>query len=95
MQEKTQKYIVRCDKAGVFYADVTDRRGDEADLKNARRIYYWNGAATLSELSQSGCKPDSKITVPVPTMTVLGVIEVIPCSKKCQEVIDGIKEWKS
>lgn len=95
MQEKTQKYIVRCDRAGVFYAEITERRGDEADLANARRVYYWNGAATCSELSQNGCKPDSKITAPVPTMTVIGVIEVIPCSDKAQEVFAGIKEWKA
>ena len=26
-----QKYIIRTDKAGVFYGEITDRRGSEAD----------------------------------------------------------------
>ena len=95
MKEKQdQKYIVRCDRAGVFYANVTKREGSEAELSNARRIYYWRGAATLSQLANEGCSAQSQITVSVPTMTVLGVIEVIPCSEKAVKVLDGIREWR-
>ena len=32
--------------------------GDEVELKNCRRIWYWNGAASLSELALSGVKRD-------------------------------------
>ena len=96
MKETTeQKYIIRCDRAGVFYAAVTRRDGSEADLAYARRVYYWEGAASLSQLALEGCKPSSKLTVSVPTMTVLGVIEVIPCSEKAVEILDGIKEWRA
>lgn len=91
---KDQKYIVRCDRAGVFYANVTKREGPEAELADARRIYSWQGAATLSQLANEGCGADSKLTVTVPSMTVLGVIELIPCSEKAVAVLDGIKEWR-
>lgn len=33
-------YIIRCDRAGVFFAHIAERRGDEADLTDARRIGY-------------------------------------------------------
>ncbi len=92
--KNNQKYIVRCDRAGVFYAQIAERRGDEADLVDARRIYSWRGAATLSQLANEGCNAQSQLTVVVPKMTVLGVIEVIPCSDQCVQVLDGIAVWR-
>ncbi len=93
-ENKDQKYIVRCDRAGVFYANVTSRDGSEAELANARRVYYWKGAATLSQLATEGCSPESQITVPVKSMTVLGVIELIPCSEQAADVLDKIPQWR-
>ena len=93
---KNQKYIIRCDRAGVFYAEIKERRGSEADLVNARRLWYWDGAASLSQLATEGTKAprNCKFTVTVPSMTVLGVIEVIPCTKAAVQSIDGVPEWK-
>ena len=96
MNENKQKYIIRCDRAGVFYAEIKERRGSEADLVNARRLWYWDGAASLSQLATEGTKAprNCKFTVTVPSMTVLGVIETIPCSKAAVQSIDGVPEWK-
>lgn len=93
---KNQKYIIRCDRAGVFYAEIKERRGSEADLVNARRLWYWDGAASLSQLATEGVKApkNCKFTVTVPEMTVLGVIEIIPCTKAAVESIDGVAEWR-
>ena len=93
---KNQKYIIRCDRAGVFYAEIKERRGSEADLVNARRLWYWDGAASLSQLATEGTKAprNCKFTVTVPSMTVLGVIEIIPCTKEAVEIIEGVPEWK-
>lgn len=95
-QNNNQKYIIRCDRAGVFYAEIKERRGSEADLVNARRLWYWDGAASLSQLATEGVtRPENcKFTVTVPTMTVLGVIEVIPCTEAAVESIDGVAIWK-
>lgn len=91
-----QKYIIRCDRAGVFYAEIAERRGSEADLVNARRLWCWDGAASLSQLAVNGtvAPRGCKFTVTVPSMTVLGVIEVIPCSDKAVESIEAVPEWK-
>ena len=93
---KNQKYIIRCDRAGVFYAEINERRGSEADLVNARRLWYWDGAASLSQLATDGVTAPRKckFTVTVPEMTVLGVIEIIPCTKAAVESIDGVAEWR-
>lgn len=91
-----QRYIIRCERAGVFYAFLAGRRGSEADLVDARRIHYWDGAASLSQMAVDGIgKPDqSRVTVTVPSMTVLGVIEVIPCSDKACASIDAVEDWR-
>ena len=89
--------IVRCDRAGVFFARVESlEESGRAELRDARRLWYWDGAASLSQLALEGVtKPrDCKFTVTVPEMTVLQVIEVIPCTEQAVESINGVPVWK-
>ena len=92
-----QYYIIRSDRAGVFIAKIAERRGDEVDLTDCRRIWYWDGAASLSQLAMEGVnKPQNcKFTITVPAMTVLGVIEIIPCTDKAIESIKAVQEWRA
>lgn len=89
-------YIIRCDRAGVFAANIKERSGDEAVLTNCRRLWYWDGAASLSQLATDGVTAprNCKFTVAVPEMTVLGVIEIIPCSNEAEKIIKAVPEWK-
>lgn len=91
-----QKVIVRTEKAGVFYGEIKERNGSEAVMTNARCLWYWDGAASLMQLAMDGVtKPlDCKFTVYVPEITLLGVIEIIPCTDKAIQSIEGVKEWK-
>ena len=90
------KSIIRTEKAGVFFANVESRTGQEAVLTDCRRLWYWEGAASLSQLAIDGVtKPENcKFTVTVPTMTVIGIIEIIPCTEKAVTSINSVKEWK-
>ena len=90
------KVIVRSDKAGVFYGEIKERNGAEVTMTNVRRLWYWDGAASLSQLAVDGTvTPDNcKFTVVVSETTILGVIEIIPCSDKAIESIEGVREWK-
>ncbi len=96
MDMEKQKFIVRTDKAGVFFAEIESRNGSEAELKNARRLWYWSGAASLSQLANEGVtRPNTcKFTVTVDSCTVLGVIEIIPCTEKAVESINSVPVWK-
>lgn len=91
-----QWYIVRTDRAGVFFAHIEERNGGEAKLTDARRIWYWEGAASLSQLATEGvkCPQNCKFTVTVPSCTVLGVIEIIACTDKAVENIKAVREWR-
>jgi hypothetical protein len=94
---KEQYYIIRADRAGVFFGRIKERRGSEVDLTDVRRIWYWDGACSLSQLATEGTKKpkECKFTVTVPEMTVLGVIEVITCTEAAVASIMAVKEWKS
>lgn len=92
----TTKYIIRADRAGVFYGEIKERNGNEVTMTNVRRLWFWAGANSLSQLAVDGiAKPEEcKFTVYVPEMTILGVIEIIPCTDKAIASIEGVKEWR-
>jgi hypothetical protein len=87
--------MVRTCTAGVFAGYVKERNGQEATLLNARRIWYWEGASSLSELATEGTsKPDKcKFPIEVSEVTLTEVIELIPITEKAKQSIDGVKVW--
>ena len=91
-----EKVIVRADRAGVFYGEIKERTGSEVVMTNVRRLWYWDGAASLSQLAVNGTTAahNCKFTVYVPEMTILGVIEIIPCTEKAIASIEGVEAWK-
>lgn len=95
-----KKVIIRADRAGVFFGTLKQKRetpaGVEVELENSRRIWYWSGAASLSQLATEGTKNpgDCKFTVVVPHHTVMQVIEIIPCTEEAIKSIESVKVWK-
>ena len=96
-----KKCIIRADRAGVFFGTVTSKTAtpggyNEVELKDVRRLWYWDGAASLSQLATEGAKaPDNcKFTVIVPEMVVSGVIEIIPASDAAIQNIESVEVWK-
>ena len=90
-----KKVIIRADKAGVFCGILKNKNGSEVTLTNCRRLWYWDGAASISQLAVDGVtKPKNcKFTVVVEEILIMGVIEIIPCTEKAIESIEGVKEW--
>lgn len=88
--------IVRTYSAGVFAGYLESRNGQEVVLRNARRIWYWEGAASLSELAVHGAAEPEKCKFPTPVEKVelLNAIEILECTKKAQEFIQNLQEWK-
>lgn len=73
--------IIRTYSAGVHFGTLAARDGKEVTLTNARRIWYWEGAFTLSAVAQSGVNKKSKLSVEVPEILLTEAIEIIPCSE--------------
>ena len=87
--------MVRTYSAGVFAGYIESRNGKEAVLRNARRIWYWEGAASLSELATRGTsKPENcKFPVAVDKVILTEVIEIIPITAGAKASIDGVPVW--
>ena len=94
--EQEQKYIVRADRAGVFFGEIESRTGSEVTMRNVRRIWRWEGANSLSQLAVDGTRAGNmcKFSVAVESMTILGVIEIIPCTAKATKSISEVPEWR-
>lgn len=91
-----KKVIIRGDRSGVFFGELASKEGTEVELKNCRRLWYWEGAASISQLALDGVKrPDNcKFTVTIKTIIITDVIEIIPCTEKAIESIESVKIWR-
>ena len=87
--------IIRTHSAGVFAGYLESRHGKQVELANARRLWSWDGAASLSELSQQGVsKPDDcKFPQEVPRVILTEAIEILPCSEKARKSIAEVTIW--
>lgn len=94
--ENMEYCIVRTYSAGVFAGYVESRNGGEAVLRNARRIWYWEGAASLSQLAVDGTSEPKKCKFPTPVSKVIltEVIEILSVTKKAKKSIDEVPVWK-
>lgn len=79
--------IVRTYSAGVHAGIIKSQNGKEVVLENARRLWYWRGAFTLSAVATKGIGDGSKISVPVPEITLTEAIEIIPATAEAQDNI--------
>ena len=88
--------IVRTYSAGVFAGYLESRKGKEVVIRNARRLWYWSGASSLSQLAMEGVKnPDEcKFPCEVNRIELTEVIEVLDCTEEAQESINNVKVWK-
>jgi len=87
--------IVRTYSAGVFAGYVESRNGQEVVMRNARRIWYWDGAASLSELAMRGTsKPnDCKFPCAVDKVVLLEAIELLDVTDAAKNSIESVPEW--
>ena len=87
--------IVRTYSSGVFAGILKSRNGKEVVMTDARRLWYWDGAASLSQLAIDGVsKPrNCKFPAPVADILLTEAIEIIPTTAAAQTSIDGVKVW--
>lgn len=95
-----ERCIIRSYGAGVFLGYVKERKteanGINVILVNAKRIYYWSGACSLTQLAIDGTKDPNncKITEAVATEEIANVIEIIPVTSNAAKSLDKVEIWK-
>lgn len=94
--EQRKFVIVRTYSAGVFAGELETRNGQEVTLKNARRIWYWTGAASLSQLAMEGTKAPKECKFPclVDSVILLQAIEILDTTEQARESILGVPVWE-
>lgn len=98
-RSKERYVIVRTYAMGVF-AGLLDAASTETlkILRNARRIWYWSGAASLSQLAVDGTSDPSNCKFPTPVarveLTSTQGFEVLDVTPKARASIEGVPEWK-
>ena len=88
--------IVRTYSAGVFAGYLKKKAGREVTLTKARRLWYWDGAATLSQLAMEGVKRPENCKFPceVDEVKLLEAIEILNATSKAKESIAKVPIWK-
>lgn len=87
--------LVRTENAGVFAGELVTKNGNEVELANARRIWYWSGAASLSQLAVDGTSNPSNCKFPceVASVILLGVIEILAVTDAAKQSIAEVSVW--
>lgn len=96
----TKIKIVRSYAAGVFFGEVISEKhevsGLVVEMKNARRVWKWVGAASLSQMAQSGVsKPDEcKFPEPVDKVILMNVVEILDVTESASKILSAVPVWK-
>jgi hypothetical protein len=97
---KKKIYMVRSYGAGVFFGEIVSRKaeanGVNVEMKNARRVWFWKGAATLSQLAVDGTSVPTECKFPcvVASQKINNVIEEIEMTDKAVASLNGVPVWK-
>lgn len=95
-----EKVIIRSDRAGVFFGTLAEAEpcGDKytVQLTQCRRLWYWSGAASLSQMAAEGVKKPNrcKFSMTVDSLVIMGVIEVLPCTKTAIANLKDVPTWR-
>lgn len=92
-----KKYvIVRTYSAGVFAGELESQENKNVVLINARRLWYWDGAASLSQLAMEGTKaPENcKFPIAVDRVQLTEAIEILDVTSQARKSIEEVPVWK-
>lgn len=91
-----ERKIVRTNRAGVFFGKIEKREGSTVVMSSARRLWYWEGAASLSELAQYGTANVSGCKFPcaVDEVELFDVLEILSVTETAAATLDKVSEWK-
>ena len=88
--------VIRTYSAGCFAGYVKERNGKEGTILKARRLYYWSGASTLSQLAMEGVKKPTECKFPceVEELELTEIIEVITATEEAKKSINNVEIWQ-
>ena len=96
MEDGKPYVIVRGQSSGVFAGILLEEQDRAVVLKNARRLWYWKGAASLSQLAEEGVKSPNECKFPceISKIKILDAIEIINTTVAAKKSIQEVFIWK-
>jgi hypothetical protein len=86
--------IVRTYSAGAWAGVLVSRDGKEVELTEARRLWRWEGAASLSQMALTGPTKSAGCKFPAPVNVILTeAIEIMPATDTARAAIEAVKVW--
>lgn len=87
--------VVRTYSAGVHIGYLKSRDGKEVTLVDARRIWSWEGANTLTDIALIGTTVPEKcrITARLPKIYLTEAVEIIPTTKEAFDCLERVQAW--
>jgi len=95
-----ERCVIRSYGAGVFVGYVKKQQADvngvNVILLKSKRIHYWDGACSLTQLAMEGIKSANscRITEAIDSQFIANVIEILPLTDKASKNLDEVKIWK-
>ena len=92
--------LIRSAESGVHFGllkrEEFTQSGKVVWLTNSRRVHYWSGAASLSQMAVDGIgNPEkSRVSVVVKEIEIVNVIETIKLSDRAFQNLKNQPEWK-
>ena len=93
----TGKYcVIRGKEFGVFAGTVKNVDAGCVLVENTRRLWYWDGAASISQIAAEGvtAPKNCKFSVAVDSIVLRGWIEIIPTTEAARKIIEEVPVWK-
>ena len=92
-----KKVLIRSYASGVHFGELVSEQftpsGKVVVLKNSRRIHYWEGAASLSQVALDGIGT-GRVAMTLPEIEIVNVIETIPLTEKAIDNLENQPVWK-
>lgn len=92
-----RKVLIRSYASGVHFGTLESETftpaGKVVVLSNSRRIHYWEGAASLSQVAMDGIKL-GRVAMSLPIIEVVNVIETIPLSGAAIANLENQPIWR-
>ena len=88
--------IIRTYSAGLFAGWINRKfTGKEATIYNSRRLWFWDGANSISQIAIDGVKKPNncKFAKVVEEQDLKEIIEVIPCTEVAKKNIEAVPVW--
>lgn len=93
--------LIRSAQSGVHFGllqfEHDAPHGFSVVLKDSRRVHYWEGAASLSQMAMDGISNHSasRIAMQLPEIKIGWVIEIIPLTEEAFNNLTNAPVWKA